>query len=1741
MGGIFDRMIGNRPRPETLRAGERRETPVESFIRRSGGNFENVTAARQLLPEDEQSQLDEQKRFKERRKKLLDADTGPDVGTGGFASTINKIGSNLLGGPSVAGVPVNPLRLITNGFHLSQKYMAEPVAGLVVGGFVGGLSSITPGLRDTRFGDVGRDFYENVVFEGGNFWTNSGDFQRSRDSLFWGEKFISTMVADPLNFMGFGLLGKIPVVGRTALKGRFFNQRMEFSLGGIENGYVAAVNLPFKKAGWALKRFGSATRLTETKAGKNFGKIKSRSRNQLVADAGARASDVIRRAYTVAAKQKSPDAVSDEELLQFAAEAMNMSTPYGQLATREHKQFRDLMLDADPISRAGVQGIAKAAGSDLPRIHRHQRFAINNMVELAVRGRASVEEVSNRIIRLVGGDPQLTKTRIKVESAIEAQIKRRFKHVEESLTKVTPNGLERSLLNKTMKITRNKIDERFHEWTDDMGKIGGIIRGFDNAQTVVWQNGIQRFLSRPLATAILKTPEYLVSNITEDGVRVITGRSSFVYRGVDEISVDFAGYSVYSRGLFQQQNPGANRLGLYDDYKEARDLGLTDLIPGWKGFKLKIKGKEFEGIGGKESIVNAGRLLGDKWFESANAMASGMRRGYFTERSYKRLSEMFQDEIYTQALARELGSLPEVLANSDYGAIVKTATIRAGRGDGDAVRVLKEELTKERIDLKNSIKIIDTMATSGGLIPEARSIWYDWAQKGGDLSLIDDLAKRTDRLQFEHFMNSPERAGIQLEALLASIKDVDTNNATEKLSALAALDDVMKDIMQIPHRIQRNVTRRITRGEYGNAAKFDLTTKQALHEAADESMTELFNVVDDKFDDIMDAAMRLTDQEPHWAELHRQRFNAMRDARESRNRSIQDLMSSTNDRSSYFWEVAFDDAVKEHWEILEATESGMKDLNKQAWRNVGARIGNATDTSLRPLPVSSAMKNIFEEGKDFAEHELSKIIGGDVGQIQQAIVGDAALGKEQFIERVLKQASEVGADVPEVARAKIGRVYDEVLSSLGIDESVHSAMSAREETIASLKQQLIENKIASKFTPELKSDLDDYLERVAGAVDHLSPTARVHMRRMSEKAVGEAVNDLKAAFVNYDDQTMLDAFMASIFPFWTYESRRIPYLARVGMQNPVTWKSFGPEGYYWENTDNGYVRADVLGMGTEFNLIGGTAFNAPRRMFRAEFPTQHDGGVLGQYASVEESIARFGFYPGPHVKMLTSGVLPKVTPGAEPETGEFLPTSYANVINLAGGAAQLPGLEKALSPISDPINTIRDTVFGDRFRERQVLKELWAMGLPSDQIDITTMRPRAGSIVTQEDMREAMRRASVKEALTGFVGKVRFRSDDETRLRDAVAEVYEVAGLPRDMQEKALKAGVPRSSLVPLSPSQQEVLNNLPGADEYRALNGVLRSPQAKVMAEKTSRMWESYTAQVEAIDAQQRELDERWLRGDVAPVDYRELTKGWSTRRASVLPNLRGRIRIRNAEGQLVDTPMDKIDVVNPVTGEVKTTRGGESADYWDVPITPEEHLAMKRRLGRDDFQPLRHELDELLEDYRSFVPEDMDGDGRPEWSTFFRSREEFVKNLPEDVREEFMAALDRSEEIAPGIPSPQRILRDLSETRLGEYWAIDERIQEELGVEKLVAYRTRARRIGDENDMRFYRLNPLLRMYDRRIRQERERVRQQDPMIDYALNVFGFTGSTLSFKNPIARDWWRSNGNAPDLGRFETFQTRS
>jgi hypothetical protein len=723
MGGIIDRLTGDRVRPETLREGDERETPLESFLRRTGRDASAIEGKKQLGGRGTSLEAE----LKERRRRLLSTETGPDAisGPGGIASIINKLGSNILGGPDIFGVPVNPLKLITNGFHLSQKHFAEPAAGYIVGGFSLTASLAIPGLRNTRIGETGREFYNEVIFGNGSFWSDAGTFQRDRKRLFWGEKLISTMVTDPLNLVGFGLMGKIPVIGRTALKGRFLGQRMEFSLGGIERGYIGATNLPFKAAGKVFKRFPSLVmNLVNTVPGADFGKISNRSRNQLVADASARASDIVRRAFTLAAGGKAHHAITKDEFTKFAAEAMEMSTPYGQLPSREHREFRDLMIEANPISRRAIQRIANAAGGS-ERVHRHQRFAVDRQVELAIRGRASVSEVAENIIKIVDGDTTLTKNVMSVESLVSEISRNRFRRIAASLSDISPAAFEKQAVRKAMFVERKRINARFEEWADDMGKIGGAISGLDRIQTRIWQDKIQRYLARPMATSILKTPEFLISNIPEDAIRAMTGQSSLVYRSADLMAVDFAGYSVVSRGLFQTQSPNVSRiegLAKFDEFALRRDIGLSDAIPEFKG---------------KKAIVDAGRLLGDVWFEKANQLASDMRRGFFTEHSYKGLAEAYQDEVFTNGLSGALGSLPDALANSDYGSIVKTATIRSGRGEGDRVRNLGTELTKEKVDLKNAIKIIDTMATNGHLDAETRALWHGWAKSGGDLNLLD--------------------------------------------------------------------------------------------------------------------------------------------------------------------------------------------------------------------------------------------------------------------------------------------------------------------------------------------------------------------------------------------------------------------------------------------------------------------------------------------------------------------------------------------------------------------------------------------------------------------------------------------------------------------------------------------------------------------------------------------------------------------------------------------------------------------------------------------------------------------------------------------------------------------------------------------------------------------------------------------------------------------------------------------
>ena len=99
-------------------------------------------------------------------------------------------------------------------------------------------------------------------------------------------------------------------------------------------------------------------------------------------------------------------------------------------------------------------------------------------------------------------------------------------------------------------------------------------------------------------------------------------------------------------------------------------------------------------------------------------------------------------------------------------------------------------------------------------------------------------------------------------------------------------------------------------------------------------------------------------------------------------------------------------------------------------------------------------------------------------------------------------------------------------------------------------------------------------------------------------------------------------------------------------------------------------------------------------------------------------------------------------------------------------------------------------------------------------------------------------------------------------------------------------------------------------------------------------------------------------------------------------------------------------------------------------------------------------------------------------------------------------------------------------------------DQIAEQFGIggeEGLLNHRRRADMIGDELSKASFKRNPTLRRYDRELRRARERMRIQDPILDYALGVYGFTGQDVTFKGRVARQWWAEDNLSPRLSRLE------
>lgn len=308
-----------------------------------------------------------------------------------------------------------------------------------------------------------------------------------------------------------------------------------------------------------------------------------------------------------------------------------------------------------------------------------------------------------------------------------------------------------------------------------------------------------------------------------------------------------------------------------------------------------------------------------------------------------------------------------------------------------------------------------------------------------------------------------------------------------------------------------------------------------------------------------------------------------------------------------------------------------------------------------------------------------------------------------------------------------------------------------------LKGDIMKLLLRPRFRPEQEAALRDYLDAIATRLERLPADRAATYKQAYRQAAKGAIEDLKRAFVNYDDRNVVDWTLQHIFPFWTYESRRYPYLMHQVLTKPAVAKVVipmvgDPEAGQWP----------VPGTDFQFGLLRGTVFGGVRRLpvpgtagaAYLFFPPREEG-PLGVVQKAEEALASLGFYFGPHITLPLSII--------RHEVGEALPAPFATVVGL-GAALGVPGAA-----------ALQQRFLHDPWIERDINQVLLNKGLvPSE---VRTMANQ-GDPDAVAQLADARREANLRRVVAEQTSVLRYRPEHLEDIRRARYQAAVELGVP---------------------------------------------------------------------------------------------------------------------------------------------------------------------------------------------------------------------------------------------------------------------------------------------------------------------------------------------------------------------------
>ncbi len=481
-----------------------------------------------------------------------------------------------------------------------------------------------------------------------------------------------------------------------------------------------------------------------------------------------------------------------------------------------------------------------------------------------------------------------------------------------------------------------------------------------------------------------------------------------------------------------------------------------------------------------------------------------------------------------------------------------------------------------------------------------------------------------------------------------------------------------------------------------------------------------------------------------------------------------------------------------------------------------------------------------------------------------------------------------------------------------------------------------------------------------------------------QAAMDESLKWYYKEFTDYTNANAFDAFMKSIFPYWTYESQRLFYVPRMFVRHPGIFMAYER---YQDNTEHGYIH--IPGTSMDINPFRGTVLGTlTTRLSRQDYPEYYDSiGAAGGFIEATDFISRYGFYPNVmfSIPLALGG-------GLEAQMGETLPSIHRSILNAM----------VAIDPNNQLVQTLTRTIFNDRFRDYSALIEANKMG--ADGVLLWT-KVASGVELTEDEQAtwtEAQRRAATYGVMFEQFGIFRLRTDEQYEIYEASSKLIEEwTGITPDQQEAIRRQGKNIWDIVGgLSRTQVAVLQSLDYFKWVSAKNPLLPSRKQLILNKQTL-FWDDIENHNEALTARKLQAEQEFRTGVTGPDAYIAILNDIYDDQRDYMANLK------------------------------------ESNMYKGVPITIEERN--QYYLDTNEPLPVRHPFDELLDLYFSVelkeVIDPNTGEKYRDWDKFWSERNAIELAIPERYKQEFEDYISRN------VTPYERVRKQVNETYFRPY----------------------------------------------------------------------------------------------------------